>query len=109
MEVSRGVHTGAWRCTEWHAEMARCVQRYVEGCADVFGGMERGVQMCVEVHRGTHRCVWWCTGGCVEVCRGCMEMCKDTRRCTKGLGKNHNFMIIRLVSANDLIGFSGDP
>ena len=75
----------------------------------MFGGMERGVQRCMEVYRGTHRCVWWCTGGCVEVCRGCMEMCGDARRCAKGLGKNHNFMIIRLVSANDLIGFSGDP
>ena len=69
MEVSRGVHTGAWRCTEWHAEMARCVQRYVEGCADVFGGMERAkgcAEVCGGAQRYTQVCMvvhrWVCGG-----------------------------------------------
>ena len=105
MEVSRGVHTGAWKCTEVHRVACRDGQRCVKGCADVFGGMQRGEQRYVEVHRGTHRGVWRCIDGCAE---GCMQMCGDVWRYAKGLGKNQNFMIIRLVSANDLVGCSGD-
>ena len=54
--------------------------------------------LCMEVYGGAWR-------GAQRYAQRCIEVCTEVHG---GGDKNQDFMIIRLVNANDLIGYGGD-